>query len=152
MEKSGFYAINNGNVVFEKFDDEYVLINLENGNYFSIRLVAGVVWRLLTEGHSVTTVVTAIGQKFEVSSDQLQTDVETFVSQLLTEGLFVEGSADSFSNSTLKVTEEISDYKAPMLEVYSDMQDLILLDPVHEVDDTGWPNVKKEESESSDKV
>ena len=30
-------------------------------------------------------------------------------------------------------------FEAPSLEKYTDMQDLVLLDPVHEVDQTGWP-------------
>ncbi len=30
-------------------------------------------------------------------------------------------------------------FEAPKLEKFTDMQDLVLLDPVHEVDDVGWP-------------
>ncbi len=30
-------------------------------------------------------------------------------------------------------------FEAPVLESYSDMQDLLLLDPIHDVDDAGWP-------------
>ena len=36
--------------------------------------------------------------------------------------------------------EERLGYVAPTLQKYSDMQDLLLIDPVHEVDETGWPN------------
>jgi hypothetical protein len=32
-----------------------------------------------------------------------------------------------------------AEFHAPVLQVYSDMQDLLLLDPIHEVDATGWP-------------
>jgi hypothetical protein len=28
----------------------------------------------------------------------------------------------------------------PVLNKYTDMQDLLLLDPIHEVDERGWPN------------
>lgn len=27
-----------------------------------------------------------------------------------------------------------------MLRAYADMEDLLLLDPIHEVHETGWPN------------
>ena len=30
-------------------------------------------------------------------------------------------------------------YAAPKLATYSDLQDLLLLDPIHDVDETGWP-------------
>jgi hypothetical protein len=33
-------------------------------------------------------------------------------------------------------------FQAPRFEKHTDMQDLILLDPVHEVADTGWPHAK----------
>jgi len=29
-----------------------------------------------------------------------------------------------------------------VVEKYTDMQDLVLLDPVHEVDERGWPHVQ----------
>ena len=31
-------------------------------------------------------------------------------------------------------------FVAPKLETYTDMQDIILLDPVHKVDSRGWPH------------
>ena len=30
-------------------------------------------------------------------------------------------------------------FEAPILHKYTDMQDLLLLDPIHEVDEAGWP-------------
>jgi len=34
----------------------------------------------------------------------------------------------------------------PVLERYTDMQELLLIDPIHDVDETGWPR-RKEQSE-----
>ena len=31
-------------------------------------------------------------------------------------------------------------FEAPKLSKYTDMEQLLLLDPVHDVDETGWPN------------
>jgi hypothetical protein len=33
-------------------------------------------------------------------------------------------------------------FQPPTLRKYTDMQDLLLIDPIHEVDDLGWPGVK----------
>jgi len=30
----------------------------------------------------------------------------------------------------------------PKIEIFSDMQDILLLDPVHDVDQSGWPILK----------
>jgi hypothetical protein len=35
-------------------------------------------------------------------------------------------------------------WEAPKLTVYEDMQDLLLLDPIHDVDETGWPARKQD--------
>jgi hypothetical protein len=31
-------------------------------------------------------------------------------------------------------------FEPPLLEKFTDMEDLLLLDPVHEVDGRGWPH------------
>jgi hypothetical protein len=34
------------------------------------------------------------------------------------------------------------EFSRPILTKYTDMKELLLLDPIHEVDETGWPNPK----------
>ena len=38
-------------------------------------------------------------------------------------------------------------FKPPLLKRYTDMQELLILDPIHEVDDTGWPAIKPDFSD-----
>jgi hypothetical protein len=35
-------------------------------------------------------------------------------------------------------------FEMPKLSKYTDMEDLLALDPIHEVDEMGWPNAKLE--------
>ena len=49
----------------------------------------------------------------------------------------------------IEVAPDVSDYLAngyqpPVLETYADLQDILLLDPVHDVDETGWPKTRAE--------
>jgi hypothetical protein len=37
-------------------------------------------------------------------------------------------------------------FNPPVLSVYSDMEDLLLLDPIHDVDETGWPQPRSDEA------
>ena len=37
-------------------------------------------------------------------------------------------------------------FRAPSLQRFEDMQGFLLVDPIHEVDDTGWPHIKRGES------
>ena len=35
-----------------------------------------------------------------------------------------------------------SAFLPPEIDIFSDMQDILLLDPVHDVDESGWPILK----------
>ena len=37
-------------------------------------------------------------------------------------------------------------FRAPSFQRFEDMQGFLLVDPIHEVDDTGWPHIKPGES------
>jgi hypothetical protein len=139
------YSINHSKIVFEKFEDEVVLINLDNGNYFSIREVAGIVWGLIDKGFNSVEAAKFLSELFGASELELEDDIQLFIEQLLSEELISTSNSQVhtvFEASSVRISGK--EYTKPKLEVYSDMQDLILLDPIHEVDETGWPNVKKE--------
>lgn len=149
MTETLLYSINRSKVVYDKFDDEVVLINLENGNYFSIRGVAVLVWDLFSSGSDQRSVVSILAQTFGQPREILTADVAEFIGRLLEEELMiVSDSTLEQTTSALPKTAAVN-YAKPVLEVYSDMQDLILLDPIHEVDETGWPNAKKESEPKS---
>ena len=67
--------------------------------------------------------------------------VARLVDELITEGIVVQ--ADEPGQPVLAAIESNGDsrpYQEPKLGKYTDMQELLLLDPVHEVDEVGWPN------------
>ena len=75
------------------------------------------------------------------------------MAELADEGLVVGAGASSGSTPRLVAIAQDATpqaFDAPRLERYTDMQDLVLLDPVHQVDDTGWPRTKEDaESDAS---
>jgi hypothetical protein len=66
--------------------------------------------------------------------------------ELLAEALVVPGAPAAGGAGTVAtaVPAARQPYEAPALHKYNDMQDLLLLDPVHDVDETGWPNISPE--------
>jgi hypothetical protein len=64
--------------------------------------------------------------------------VAGLVEQLLAEGLVVEDADAPVGASPPAPPADA--LEPPALEKFTDMQDLILLDPVHEVDERGWPH------------
>jgi hypothetical protein len=49
-------------------------------------------------------------------------------------------------NAQVQPGPEKPRFEPPILRTFEDMQDLLLLDPIHEVDEMGWPNAKKDEA------
>jgi hypothetical protein len=129
------YRHNDAHVAAEEFDGELVLINFSRGTYFSLRHVAVDVWRQFAGGAEAVAVVERVREHFAVA-DGTRAELARCVQMLVDEELLCAAEAagppvDAWSSAT---------WAAPVVEVYSDLRDLIVLDPVHEVDDSaGWP-------------
>src|SRR6266487_2057862 len=134
-------TINAPHVIHESIDGEVVVINLENGNYYSLRGSGAEIWALPQGQQAVAKDAFAdrIAQSYDGARDEVAAAVGDFLDELTAEGLLV--STDSFTDdAALLLAEPLGTaFERPVLEKYTDMQDLVLLDPVHEVDQQGWP-------------
>jgi hypothetical protein len=66
--------------------------------------------------------------------------VERFVGTLLSEEMLVELEHTPMREPTLAAPVAPHAYAPLELERYTDLADLILLDPVHDVSEAGWPH------------
>ena len=76
------------------------------------------------------------------SRAEIEPDILSFTAQILDEGLLTETPDASTSDGLALVPA--SAFEAPVLSKYTDMQELLLLDPIHDVDDMGWPKPNPE--------
>ena len=136
------FKVNAPEVAWEDFDGEAVIVNLETGEYFSTQGVGAEIWRRLAAGSPVAAVEKALLARFDVERDAASTAVEGFVSSLCEHGLLVPvaGADDSAEPEAVPAASEKRPFLSPSLEKYSDMQDLLLLDPIHETTDRGGPS------------
>jgi Coenzyme PQQ synthesis protein D (PqqD) len=134
-------------VIHETIDGETIIINLSTGTYYSARGTAGDVWQLISAapGANAAELSAALAPLYSSSAEPIEAAVATFLVELHDEGLVekVNGDAATTVPATTYADEPgTKTFEAPKLETYTDMQDLVLLDPVHQVDDTGWPAAK----------
>ncbi|CAN5635302.1 PqqD family protein [soil metagenome] len=129
-------------VAHERVEDEVIAINLATGTYFSLRGSAADVWSLLIQDADVDGVSTAMSDAYGVDTTVVVADVKNFVDDLIEAGLLVRHSDAIAVPATLPVAK--TGYLAPTLETYDDMEELLLLDPIHEVDEAGWPVIPVE--------
>lgn len=144
MEKTdACYRINSPKVVHESVDGEVIIINFENGNYYSINETGAEIWDLLSAQVPVGRILGIMGRKYDGDARHIETSVNTYIEGLERESLILR--CDPPRQEVPPTEEEgftgagTRPYSDPVLEKYDDMNELILLDPVHEVDEKGWP-------------
>jgi hypothetical protein len=134
------YRPSGSGVASEQFDDEIILINLPRGNYYSLRYTAFELWGQLLDGASRRQLAAFLSSRYGIDQVRADQDTQTFIEQLLNEGLIAPAEAAIPAGQPEAPAPSAIPYSIPALEVYSDMQDLLLLDPVHDVDsEQGWP-------------
>ena len=147
MDDLGRFRINTPRVTHETLDGEVVLVDFELGTYFGLRGVGTVVWNTIGDGSTVAAVVQAVTQRYDGDEVEIATSIDAFVTELKKEHLVIScgegecGDADSDQVRVAGSPEKLA-FQAPRLEKHTDMQELLLLDPIHEVAETGWPNRK----------
>jgi len=143
--------VNEPNVVHETIEGEAILLNLKTGNYYSIEWPGTFIWELLTETGDVEGIKKAFIEANHSKENEVNKAYSQFIDFLLEEELMVtveNGEFKSFSvdNETEEeFTKAFSKLDKLKLNKYSDMQDMLLLDPIHDVDEKGWPEPKKDE-------
>lgn len=135
--ESRFAAVTDG-VVCDVIEGEAILIRLDTGAYYSLTGLATPVFKALQDGWSAAEIAAALcAGRAEASS--VTGGVQALAAQLVDEKLLQAAPrASAAGEATLSPVE--GDIAIPKLEKFSDMTDLLLLDPIHEVDKTkGWP-------------
>jgi Coenzyme PQQ synthesis protein D (PqqD) len=142
------FRVNAPQVIHESIDGEVIIINLETGNYYSVKGSGAHVWDVIQAVPAVSTssVADAVAPSYDAAREELAPAIDEFVGRLRQEGLVAEtaGPAVAPSASPAPGNGGRLVFEAPRLEKYTDMQDLVLLDPVHEVDEQGWPQQRPE--------
>jgi hypothetical protein len=125
-------------VVSETIDGEVIVINLERGSYFSLRESAAELWSLVEQGCARDAIVEALASRYSASSSQaVASEAGRFLDELREEGLVVESNGAPAAVPDLEPAT--TEFAPPRLEKYTDLEDLIMLDPIHEVEPEGWP-------------
>jgi hypothetical protein len=128
-------VVNHAKVAHETIDEEVLIINTETGAYFSLRGSAAVIWGAVLDGLDAP----AIGRRFTGDPDEIRRGVASLLDQLAAEEILVSGGAPAAAPASDGAPVP---FAAPLLEKFTEMADLLTLDPIHDVDAAGWPYAK----------
>jgi hypothetical protein len=149
MTELSCFRINVPKVIHETIEGETVLVNLDSGNYYSLDGVGADAWGLMEKGAHLGGIIEWIADRYQGERMDIEKALFHLIEELQREELIVldetRGSEnvvdrDGFSKVSPGLHAEM--FVPPVLHKYTDMQDLLLLDPIHDVDETGWPSPK----------
>jgi hypothetical protein len=135
------YVKNEPNVISETMGDETIIVDLASGHYYSLRESNVDVWECLERGYDEDEIAGVLSERYGAANSELGESVAAVVAQLRDEGLIVTRDGDT--GRAEELPPAVGDPKPlsfPPISKFTDMQDIILLDPVHEVDARGWPH------------
>ena len=136
------FRVNSPNVIHETIEGEVILIDLKTGTYYSLRDSGAAIWQAIEQGAGEDGITAELRSRYEASDDQISAGMQQLLAELEREGLIrredgepAPAAGAASDNGAVRLP-----FQAPSLEKHTDMQDLILLDPVHEVGAEGWPH------------
>ncbi|CAB4324288.1 MAG: PqqD family peptide modification chaperone [Actinobacteria bacterium] len=137
-----FWTVQPEWVMSEILDGEAVIVDLRTGRYHGAQGVAATAWSVLGRTADLSTIVREVSEVHAPVPTDVEARISAFVDQLLAAELIVEvaGSAAS-ATIVLATVGASSPWNDPVLESHNDLEDLLLLDPVHDVGADGWPQV-----------
>lgn len=136
-------------IVSEEIDGEIIIVNLKNGNYYSLTQSATVIWAGVQEHATLEEIRNRLHSRYSGETTSMDQGLAELIQALEAEQLITHRSSSEASSPVGGPTAgELpaggkEAYLPPVFERFTDMGDLLLLDPVHEAEDErGWPHAK----------
>jgi len=104
--------------VSDTLEADTIVIDIRTGAYYTLTTEAGPIWQ------EIQTSMT-----FDLGVDESK---DSLVTALVAEGLLTVNSENTWEPNSTEVEA---------FTKYTDMEELLLADPIHEVDENGWPVV-----------
>ena len=139
MPETRGFRPNSPPVLHETLDHEAILVDLERGTYYSLDPVGTTIWGAIDRGASVEQVVESIAEQSGADVGVVGDAVGAFVDELVAEELLVGRDDGTPAEPVRAEWPDGITFDRPTLSRYTDMQELLLLDPVHDVGVAGWP-------------
>jgi hypothetical protein len=125
------FEIKSPEVVYDEIDGEYVIVDLASGKYFRIQGESSKLFAWIISGQELQTNLDSFRSR---TAELIDSTIRTLVDNSIIR--------ESTAQESAGVSDEIMDFelKEFVIEEFTDLQDIIGLDPIHEVDlNQGWP-------------
>ena len=121
-------------IAHETLDGEVVILDQESGTYFSLTGAGAAIWEHIVAGADDAQIVAACETAFDGAVAE---EVTALLARLVTDKIVV--AHEGAGSGAAPAGAERAPWVSPKLDRFTDLQSLLLLDPIHDVDESGWP-------------
>jgi coenzyme PQQ synthesis protein D (PqqD) len=145
MKTDDVFRVNSPRVIFENIDGELILVHMERGAYYTTDEVGAELWGLIEARCNVSDMCDVLRSRYDADAEMIEHAVAAFLGRLAEEDLVSNGDeAGVGTRPDCAPSEPKRPFRPPVLQAFRDMQDMLSLDPIHDVEAAGWPVPKAE--------
>ncbi|HKX13184.1 MAG TPA: PqqD family protein [bacterium] len=127
----------------EAIDGEVMILDLETGHYYNLCPTGALIWAFLENGARAVDIVEGLLAHFEGEPEQVGRSVEKLLAEFKKDRL-IAAVPDAPAREAPPIHSPVprKPFAEPVLNKFTDLKELLLVDPIHEVDHAGWPRAK----------
>lgn len=139
------YKLNEEKMFADITDNVAIIINSETGIYYGTNNCGSIVFQSIIDGCSKQTIVDSL-KKIENCPADIDDKLQQFIDELLKKEIIVEGETTDKSPIIDENIVKQDKFEMKVSE-YADAQEMLLADPIHDVDEEeGWKPIFKDEN------
>lgn len=115
-------------VAAKVIDGEAIIMDLTTGAYYSMTGTGAHVWQTIEPGANYAQVLNSILARYNVDASTARVDLDSLMASLLADNLVLTED-DGVESADIAAASGTENYEAPVLNKYTDMADLLALDP-----------------------
>ena len=139
--------VKNPNAMHETIEGKVINIDLET-SYYSLRDTSAEIWQGIESGADELQIADSLRRRCDASHETTGAAVARYSTSSQPKVSLSRATEIARRRQPRPLQEATGrmPFSAPMLEKHTDMQELILLDPVHKVGPRGWPHAAESEA------
>ena len=80
----------NSNIIARDLQGEMVLLNKENGDYFTLNSMGSEVYNLISDGMETGDIIDLLFERYEIEHDKLRTDILAIIDDMKEKNILIK--------------------------------------------------------------
>ena len=144
MVDGEMWRVKDESVSLERLEGETILINFDSGQYFSFRGTSADVLWLVQTGVARSEWPQVLQGAFPglVWTSEIDREVDEFLAGLEASGIIERADGPAAELVPLPDDYVRTEWSTPSVAGNDDLADLLVIDPIHDTGDDGWPQAR----------